>query len=502
MDTSELRFYLKTHLNKPHIDFKWSEEDNNKFFIYINENSEEDFLLNNENLLIIKQAFKEYFEPVGYILFKLKDQQIRIKVLPYKIEPKDSVNLPAILKFLAEHEDCVEYDYKGNQNQISIPKKLKNKIYKFVNSIDNEEINKKELIRFAVYSFFELKENDIVIIKDEQIFIKMLDDTKRRIVADDEKETIANRYSGIDEEELQTFYDDYFSKQENKDFFYIVAKTFVSIYLLDNKIDNSHYEKNVFSYIQSIVFEQLTASFDHNEDFFKGFSGYVFRMHFKEVFGHIANLILSEIAASNEYMINFLRYYSLGVIVIDGRKYKVPELETDGGLKWNVVSMLSIVKIYMKTKATIDKLKKEISEINKETQSLYIQNMPPAEYQNLLIKERERVTEELAQGVRTINKCTDLMYLTKDEEKRALLQEEIHTTKEQMQAKREEKNILTTKSVKTNIITRYNNLKNELDTKSRQFQREKKVLDQNEKSYLSIKYSLAKALVSKKVLID
>ncbi|MCX6076862.1 MAG: hypothetical protein NTW78_08270 [Campylobacterales bacterium] len=502
MDTSELRFYLKTYLNKPHIDFKWSEEDNDKFFTYVNENLGEDFFLNNENLLIIKQAFKEYFEPVGYILFKLKDKQIRIKVFPYKIEPKESINLPAILKILSDHENWVEYDYKGNQNQISIPKKLKDEIYNFVNGIENEEINKKELVRFAVYSFFELKDNDIVIIKDEQIFIKILDDKKRRIVAEDEKETIANRYGGIDEEELQTFYDDYFSKQENKDFFYIVAKTFVGIYLLDNKIDNYHYEKNVFAYIQSILLEQLTTSFDHNEDFFKGFSGYIFRMHFKEVFGHIANLILSEIAVSNEYMINFLRYYSLGVIVLDGRKYKVPELETEGGLKWNVVSMLSIVKIYMKTKATIDKLRKEINEINKETQSLYIQNMPPAEYQSLLIKERERVTEELAQGVRTINKCTDLMYLTKDEEKRALLQEEIHATKEAMQAKREEKNILTTKSVKINIITRYNNLKNELDTKTRQFQREKKVLDQNEKSYLSIKYSLAKALVSKKVFID
>ncbi|MDO8454027.1 MAG: hypothetical protein Q7S59_05605 [Sulfurimonas sp.] len=61
MNTSELRFYLKTHLNNPHIDFKWSEEDNDKFFTYISEQLGEDFLLNNENLLIIKQAFKEYF---------------------------------------------------------------------------------------------------------------------------------------------------------------------------------------------------------------------------------------------------------------------------------------------------------------------------------------------------------------------------------------------------------------------------------------------------------
>lgn len=498
----ELRVYLKTHLANPSIDFKWSDEDNSNFFAFLDEKFTHHSLQTDENQFKIKQAFKEYFESVGYILFKLKDKQIRIKVFPYKIEPKESINLDAILKILQDNEELIEYDYKGNENQISVSKELKEKLYDFVNSIANEEINRKELVRYAVTHFFELKNSDIVIIKDDQIFIKILDDKNRRIVTEDEKNTIANRYNGINEEDLKAFHRDFFSKQENKDFFYFVAKTFVGIYLVEKKIDNFTYEKNVFAFIQSIVLEQLTNTFNHNDDFFRGFSGYIFRIHFKEVFGHISYFILIEIAASNSYMINFLKYYSLNIIVLDGLKYQVPQLETEGGLKWNVISMLSIVKIYVKIKTSIDIAKKDIADINNEIQALYIADLPPLEYQNIIIKEKEKVSDQIVQCEKKVEKFYDSLDLEKDEEKKALFKKEIQEMKEEMRELRETKNKLTSKMLKTVIITEYNALRNEMDGILRQMQREKKVLEQNEKSYLSIKNALAKALASKKVLIE
>ena len=498
----EIKFYLKAHVGKPSIDFRLSDEENDKLFAYLNENCETVDLDDPQNQLIIKQAFKEYLEPVGYILFKIINNKIRLKVFPYKIEPKDSVNLPSLLEILKNNQDLIEYDYKGNKNQISLPKKLKDKIYNFINKINNEEINKKELARFAVNEFLQLKDHDIVIIRDEHIFVKKLDDKYKRKVAENEKETIANRYNGIKEEDFKVLYDDYFLEEESKNFFYYSAKMFVQTYLIEKKIDNQTYEKKVFALIQSIILEQLKEAFeDEDEDFFLGFSGYVFRKHFEEVFGHIANLILEEIAISNQYMMEFLKYYSLNIIVIDGRKYKVPELETEDGLKWNVISMLSIVKIYIKIKTSVEALKKEKEDINKKIRSLYIGDKSPLEYQNVVNAEKERLTQKINEHGKKLERYLDSLDMIKDTTKKTRLQVEIYNIKDEIKKYREEKKRVTATAVGKTVISEYNNLRKDLDNITRQLHREEKIREQNKAAYVSIKDALSKALVSKKVLV-
>ena len=498
----EIKFYLKTHVGKPSIDFRLSDEENDRLFAYLNENCETVDLDDPQSQLIIKQAFKEYLEPVGYILFKIINHKIRLKVFPYKIEPKDSINLPSLLEILRSNQELIEYDYKGNKNQISLPKKLKEKLYNFINKINNEEINKKELARFAVNEFLQLKDHDIVIIRDEHIFVKKLDDKYKRKVAENEKETIANRYNGINEEDFKVLYDDFFLEEESKNFFYYSAKMFVQTYLIEKKIDNQTYEKKVFALIQSIILEQLKEAYeDEDEDFFLGFSGYVFRKHFEEVFGHIANLILEEIAISNQYMMEFLKYYSLNIIVIDGRKYKVPELETEDGLKWNVISMLSIVKIYIKIKTSVEALKKEKDDINKKIQSLYIGDKSPLEYQNVVNTEKERLTQKINEHGKKLERYLDSLNMIKDTTKKTRLQVEIYNIKDEIKKYREEKKKVTATAVGKTVISEYNNLRKDLDNITRQLHREEKILEQNKAAYMSIKDALAKALVSKKMLV-
>ena len=498
----EIKFYLKTHVGKPSIDFRLSDEENDRLFAYLNENCETVDLDDPQSQLIIKQAFKEYLEPVGYILFKIINNKIRLKVFPYKIEPKDSVNLPSLLEILKNNQELIEYDYKGNKNQISLPKKLKEKLYNFINKINNEEINKKELARFAVNEFLQLKDHDIVIIRDEHIFVKKLDDKYKRKVAENEKETIANRYNGINEEDFKVLYDDFFLEEESKNFFYYSAKMFVQTYLIEKKIDNQTYEKKVFALIQSIILEQLKEAYeDEDEDFFLGFSGYVFRKHFEEVFGHIANLILEEIAISNQYMMEFLKYYSLNIIVIDGRKYKVPELETEDGLKWNVISMLSIVKIYIKIKTSVEALKKEKDDINKKIQSLYIGDKSPLEYQNVVNTEKERLTQKINEHGKKLERYLDSLNMIKDTTKKTRLQVEIYNIKDEIKKYREEKKKVTATAVGKTVISEYNNLRKDLDNITRQLHREEKIREQNKAAYVSIKDALSKALVSKKMLV-
>ena len=64
-----------------------------------------------------------------------------------------------------------------------------------------------------------LDSNDIIVIKIDSIFIKLLSKLKRKNISTSETQTIANRYNGIAEDELIFFYTEYFSQEENRDFF-------------------------------------------------------------------------------------------------------------------------------------------------------------------------------------------------------------------------------------------------------------------------------------------
>jgi hypothetical protein len=499
---SKLKIYLKTNIDKPSIDFKWSNEDNKKLFFYLNDHYPDISFSDTQNQQKVKQAFKEHFESVGYILFKMSETQLRIKVFAYRIEPKDSVNLDEILDIIDDNEDLIEYNYNGKKDLICIQKELTLKLSHFANKITNEEINKKELLKYAVREAFELYESDIVIIKNNQIFIKMFDYGSMREVSEDEKNTIANRYNGINEHELKSFYDNFFLKEENKNFFYSVAEQFVDIYLLEKKIDNVIYEKYAFSFIQSIITERLISSFDHNDEFFKGFSGYVFRIHFKEVFGYISYLILSEISSSNRYVMDFLKYYSLDVVVLNGKKYKVPMIEASNGLKWSVSSMISIVKIYIKTEISLDKILEKIYNLEEELLDLYIGNRSPLDYNKAFTKEIEKLTKDISYNMGRLNSCLDLLNSSKNEKDIATLKTDIAAMKRDLQYQKDEKIRLTSKLVAKDIIIKYTNLKREMDSLIRQEKRDEKILAQNKDSYLSIKNSLVKALTSKKVLLE
>ena len=498
---SKLKIHLKTIIGTPSIDFVWSDEHNEKFFSYLNDHLESMTIQDKEIQLTIKQSLREHFESVGYILFKMSQTQLRMKIFPYKIEPKDSMNLQAIIDIIDENGDFVQYDYNGKEDLICLQNELTHQLTHFIYKITNEEINKKELLKYAVRKAFELKPSDIVITKNNQIFIKYCDIAPREI-PDSEKETIANRYNGLDEDKLKSFYKNFFLRDENKNFFYDIAVEFVDVYILEKKIDNFTYEKYVFSFIQSIIMEHLENTFDGSKEFFKGFSGYVFRIHFKEVLGHIANLILAEVSASNKHVIEFLKYYSLNIVVMDGKKYKVPEIEADNGLKWSVSSMMSIVKIYIRTEQSIAALLGKKEALQDGIKDLYIYDLSPMEYNNNLHKEIEKISQEIVNATQKVNLYSDLLDISKTTEDKESIKIDLKNIKQEMQLKRDEKTQLTAKMIGKNELLRYNNTKKEIDAIIRQEKREERILEQNKESFLSIKNSLVKALTSKKVLLE
>jgi len=498
MINSKLKIYFKTNLDKPSIHFKWTNEDNENLFNYLDANFTDTQLQETKTQLEIKQSFREYFEPIGYILITLKDKKIKLKVFPYKIQAKDSRNIDAIMDILEENEDLIEENYNQKEDLVSLNAKLKNKIFNFLEA-DNEEINNKELVKYVIREYFELEARDIVIVKSNQIIIKLLDDQSIHEVAEEDVNTIANRYNGINEDDLKSFYDDIFSKDEHEDFFYFVAEEFVQVNMINKIMDNRTYEHMVFPSIQAIITEKLINSFDYNEEFFKGFSGYVFRLHFKEVFSYISDLILTKLSDSNDYISNFLKYYTMSVVILNGKRYKVPEIEASDGWKWNVSSMTPVIKVYIKAENTLLKLENELSSLEERISNLYVAKTSPVIYNNTLNKEIDSLRQEVTFSAKRLNTYVSTL---KDDTSNMKLKKEIHEIRKDLADFNSEIDLLSSKVIAKDIVLKYTDLKRNIDSKTRQKEREEKVIKTNQSSFDSISEALVKALTSKKVLIS
>jgi hypothetical protein len=187
---------------------------------------------------------------------------------------------------------------------------------------------------------------------------------------------------------------------------------------------------------------------------------------------------------------------------MDGQKYKVPEIEAENGLKWSVSSMMSIVKIYIKTEQSIDLLLDKKDELENSIKDLYVYGLSPIEYNNNINKEMEAISQELVYLTQKANFCSDSLDMSKNSNEKDTFRAELKNIKNEIQLKKDEKIKLMAKMLGKNELIRYNNTKKEIDAITRQEKREEKILEQNKESYLSIKNSLVKALTSKKVPLE
>ncbi len=404
----------------------------------------------------------------------------------------------SIMDIIEANEDAIEEDYNNKEDLVSLNKSLRDKILTFIES-KNITIDKKELVKFAIREYFELEDRDIVVIRKDQIIIKLLDDTSIHEISKEEQGTIAQRYNGINEDDLKSFYNDIFLQEGHEDFFYEVAEKFVKEYLIGKKLDNKTYEQIVFPTIQSIIMTKLLNTFDHNEEFFKGFSGYIFRIHFKEVFDYIADFILNKLAENNEYIINFLKYYSLSIVIVNGKRYRVPSIEAEDGWKWNVASMLPVIKVFIKADIAVYTLENEINELKQKTLEYHVGKLSPVAYNSSINKEIDKIKQDILYEAKRL----DAHILTlKDNPSNKKLKQEINEIRQDLQTMRTQVKVLEEKIITKDKITKYTDLKRDLDTKVRYKEREELVLNNNEKSFNSIANALVKALTSKKVPID
>jgi hypothetical protein len=410
----------------------------------------------------------------------------------------DIATIEALIDILQDNEDAIEEDYNNREDLVALNKHLKDKLFHLIDSRDTST-DKKELVKLAIREYFELDQRDIVVVREQQIIIKLLDEQSIHEISEEEQGTIASRYNGINEDDLESFYNDIFLQEADEDFFYFVADSFVNDYQIAKKLDNQTYEQTVFPAIQSIISDYLVEQFDHNEEFFKGFSGYIFRIHFREVFEYIADILLTKLSESNEYVINFLKYYSLNVVIVNGKRYKVPVIESENGWKWNVASIMPVIKIYTRADMAIEKLEKEIEDFEKKTKEYYVSGMSPVAYNNKINKDIDRIRQEI---VYSAKKLDGYVATLKDDPDNKRLKQDIHNIRAELTKLRQELNSLNNKLITKDKILKYTDIKRELDARVRQKEREEIVLEKNEESFISISDALVRALTSKKVLLS
>jgi hypothetical protein len=168
--------YLKQNLVQPKVDCEWSQLDNLKLLNYI----EQRYTLAElgREISEVKEAFKDFFEPVGSIVFRYTDGVgVKFKVFPYRQEPKDSSHLKNIIKIIFLNRKAIEYNYQGQSNQIAISGKIRREINKEV-ADTKESINIRELIKYSIRKALGLNDRDVIVQLKRKFIVKVFDSTK------------------------------------------------------------------------------------------------------------------------------------------------------------------------------------------------------------------------------------------------------------------------------------------------------------------------------------
>ncbi len=418
-----------------------------------------------------------------------------------ELDIKDIKNYDELIDIIYDNESLIEKNYKSKKDQIVLHKELLVEILYFLKSSEYDSLDKKELIKELVRDVLNLNSGDLILIKKEYIFIKLYDESARKKVAQNEVDTVASRFNGIDEAELKSFCTEYFSKDEVEMLFEDIASVFVEKYFLDTFISNGIYERDIFKIIQKLIIVDISSEFECSLEFYKGFSGYIFRKNFKLVFKHIAYLLLKEVAYSNPHVMDFLKYYSLNIVVNKGIKYKIPELISDDGLKWHIVSIIAMVKTYIKIQDYIVDKEESLKKLKKEILSMYIDEISPVKHNAKNLEQYKKLVILIKRNATKIEHSHDALDICKVEEESTLIKKELEELQDERSLLRENKADLQAKKVKLLQIEKYNGLLTQIEVLEKESKAKRKILKKNQDSFESIQSALVNALTSKKKVI-
>jgi hypothetical protein len=406
--------YLKNTLKEPRIDLEWSTLDDIKFFNYIEQRyTLEEF---SKEISEVKVAFKDFFEPIGNIVFRYKEESgIKFKIFPYKVKPQDSKHLKTIVKIINANKKHIKYPYQEQNDQIAILGKIRREVNREL--FDTQEsINKKELIKHALRVALHLGKKDIITQLKRKYIIKIFNkntvlDVDEEVLAPTAREGKANRFNGYTAEQIEETYKEIF-KRGNANIKYFLKAAMKNVFYNDlnfRVISNEFYEAKSLKIIHQFIAKELSDYIQLEDDYLLGISGYLMRKNFYQIHELMAIELIECIYEKNTNATNFLLFYNGKTILLENTKYIIPSLESEDGRKWNNSSLIGICNLWMNTKKRKESYEHKLEDTNTKLDEInkklaYIQ--PEKELQETTIKE----VEEQAKSVNIKNSELEAKY--------------------------------------------------------------------------------------------
>ena len=347
----DVKRFLKRHLQRPSKELEWKEHDN---FLLLNfiQSRYSDQQINN-NTSEIRQAFKDFFEPIGNLVVRFKnDTGVHYKIFAYRVKPKDSKHLNTIIEIIRNNRRSIEYPYHDREDQMAILGKIRRHINAQIIETD-EAVNKKELVRYAIKQALQLDERDVVIHLRKIYIVKLFKKNLHlnpeakdpKPINKDEK-----RFHGYNADDLSNHYNELISDLDIESFLDNVMALLFAGKLNFDEITNNYYEANVLTLIRYAIAEELKQYVSKNQDYLLGFAGYIFRNNFEAIHERIAIEIFEQVSIKNKNAETFLNYYSGTILVENGNRYAMPELSTPDGKRWNIASITATATMWLRTR--------------------------------------------------------------------------------------------------------------------------------------------------------
>jgi len=383
---------------------------------------------------------------------------------------------------ILDNEDIIDFDYKGREDQTVIQYKLRRMLYHYVDEITDEQINKKELIKYAVRKAFDLKENDLILNKKRKIFIKILQNIKRNDLPSS-NDSKANRYNGLCEEELTKLYNEYFDADSIDSFLRALSIEFFNEFFLEKQINNQTYENKVYMLVQNKIAEELSEFADKDMELRKGFAGYIFRINFLKFFTYLSSALLKHLYLKNKYITSWIKYYDGRIFVDNNKKYMAPELLTIEGTRWSPVAIYSNILTWFRSKEKIRLFLKQYDDIISSMDQFLIDGKTPVEYKSELAHKQDEKNKILDALNRNIEEQIDKKHTTKNKDEILKISNEIKKLRNEVSIY--EKEIIEIEE-KQNDSHKYKKLEEKIIGIEKDIKRENKTMLNNKETYLSI----------------
>lgn len=410
-----IKKYLKNNFSSPTINFKWDKNKNSSFFKYI----EQKYTINEfqKELHEVKQAFKDFFEPVGNIVFRYKNGVLNFKIFPYTVEPKYSIHLNNIVKIIQEHKEAISYPYNGQDNQIAILGKIRRHI-NFEIQDTKESINQKELIKYAIRVALKLSDRDIVVQLKRKYIVKIFDTNMIAKQKPQTREGVKNRYNGYEEKEIEATYNDIFSKTDVDTFLRTVMTSIFKTNLNFKIMSYKYYEQNALKIIHAQIIKELKNYISLEDDYVVGVAGFLMRKNFQEIHKRMALELMNCIYEKDKNAIDFLAYFDGRVILEDNKKYQVPLILTSNGEKWNTTMLISICNVWFSTNKIKQKDEDKLINIDSYMDD---QNISITEFE-YLTKQKKKLENNIKSEKLDINQKMDQIVAITNSITKALMQ--------------------------------------------------------------------------------